>query len=66
MVLHTPIFRSIIALVFHRILDFKTGLNFYSGPFFFACNSAKEELKKLPLDYPVAPPQKPKVLIEHG
>jgi len=21
-------------LVFHRILDFKTGLNFYSGPFF--------------------------------
>jgi hypothetical protein len=20
--------------VFHRILDFKTGLNFYSGPFF--------------------------------
>jgi hypothetical protein len=24
----------IIVLVFHRILDFKTGLNFYSGPFF--------------------------------
>ncbi len=24
----------IIALVFHRILDFKTGLNFYSDPFF--------------------------------
>jgi hypothetical protein len=23
-----------IALVFHRILDFKTGLNFYSDPFF--------------------------------
>ena len=22
-------------LVFHRILDFKTGLNFYSGPFFY-------------------------------
>jgi hypothetical protein len=22
-------------LVFHRILDFKTGLNFYSDPFFY-------------------------------
>ena len=25
----------ILVLVFHRILDFKTGLNFYSGPFYF-------------------------------
>ena len=24
-----------IALVFHRILDFKTGLDFYPGPFLF-------------------------------
>ena len=29
-VLHT------FALVFHRILDFKTGLYFYTGPFFYA------------------------------
>jgi hypothetical protein len=26
---------STFILVFHRILDFKTGLNFYSDPFFF-------------------------------
>jgi len=25
----------IIVMVFHRILDFKTGLNFYSDPIFF-------------------------------
>jgi len=29
----------IIALVFHRILDFKTGLDFYPGPFFINNNS---------------------------
>ena len=29
--------RLIIATVFHRILDFKTGLNFYSDPFFILC-----------------------------
>lgn len=27
-------FRIIFALVFHRILDFKAGLDFYLGPFF--------------------------------
>ena len=27
-------FTSIFTTVFHRILDFKTGLNFYSDPFF--------------------------------
>ena len=26
---------DIFTLVFHRILEFKTGLNFYSGPIFF-------------------------------
>ena len=25
---------TIFTLVFHRILDFKTGLDFYPGPFF--------------------------------
>jgi hypothetical protein len=24
-------------MVFHRILDFKTGLDFYPGPFFITC-----------------------------
>ena len=28
-------FFNIFALVFHRILDFKPGLNFYSDPFLF-------------------------------
>jgi hypothetical protein len=31
---------STFILVFHRILDFKTGLNFYSDPFFF-CTTDK-------------------------
>ncbi len=31
---------SIFTSVFHRILDFKTGLNFYSDPFFYAKNKA--------------------------
>ena len=26
---------AFIYMVFHRILDFKTGLHFYAGPFFF-------------------------------
>ena len=34
MVLHNWFESSIFILVFHRILDFKTGLNFYSDPFF--------------------------------
>ena len=29
---------STFILVFHRILDFKTGLNVYSDPFFYALN----------------------------
>jgi hypothetical protein len=28
-----------INMVFHRILDFKTGLHFYAGPFYFTGNS---------------------------
>ncbi len=31
----------IFASVFHRILDFKAGLDFYPGPFFFASNLFK-------------------------
>ncbi|MFL5740656.1 MAG: hypothetical protein ACJ75B_10595 [Flavisolibacter sp.] len=31
----------IFALVFNRILDFKTGLNLYSGPFFIDGGAAK-------------------------
>ncbi len=30
-----------IATVFHRILDFKTGLNFYSDPFFYFMKSGR-------------------------
>ena len=26
---------AFITMVFHRILDFKTGLHFYAGPFYF-------------------------------
>ncbi len=26
---------AFIIMVFHRILDFKTGLHFYAGPFFY-------------------------------
>jgi hypothetical protein len=33
-------FTSIFTMVFHRILDFKTGLNFYSDPFFMQKNKA--------------------------
>jgi hypothetical protein len=29
-------FHIIFVLVFHRILDFKAGLDFYLGPFFYA------------------------------
>ncbi len=32
--LHRPDLPLTLVSVFHRILDFKTGLNFYSGPFF--------------------------------
>jgi hypothetical protein len=34
--------------VFHRILDFKTGLNFYSGPFFIL-GVSKRLLPKVPV-----------------
>jgi hypothetical protein len=34
MVLQIPFYSYTFILVFHRILDFKTGLNFYSDPFF--------------------------------
>jgi hypothetical protein len=34
MVLFAERKHSIIVLVFHRILDLKTGLDFYPGPFF--------------------------------
>jgi hypothetical protein len=44
---------TIIALVFHRILDFKTGLNFYSDPFFIAFNQAKNAVgHRWPTDGP--------------
>ena len=33
--LHNSKFRIIFATVFHRILDFKAGLAFYLGPFFY-------------------------------
>ncbi len=32
--LHGTKFRTIFVSVFHRILDFKAGLDFYLGPFF--------------------------------
>ena len=34
--LHSTKFRPIFVSVFHRILDFKAGLDFYLGPFFYA------------------------------
>ena len=34
-----PIVRFSFASVFHRILDFKTGLDFYPGPFFILSRS---------------------------
>jgi hypothetical protein len=34
MVLQIPFYSYTFISVFHRILDFKTGLNFYSDPFF--------------------------------
>jgi hypothetical protein len=34
--LHSTKFYSIFVTVFHRILDFKAGLDFYLGPFFYA------------------------------
>ena len=33
--LHSTNFRIIFVSVFHRILDFKAGLDFYLGPFFY-------------------------------
>ena len=33
--LHYSKFRIIFVSVFHRILDFKAGLDFYLGPFFY-------------------------------
>ena len=36
--LHNSKFRIIFATVFHRILDFKAGLDFYLGPFFYFKN----------------------------
>jgi hypothetical protein len=35
MVLQIRFYSYTFILVFHRILDFKTGLNFYSDPFLF-------------------------------
>jgi len=37
MVLQISEFPLIFTSVFHRILDLKTGLNFYSDPFFILC-----------------------------
>ncbi len=34
--LHSTEFYLIFVSVFHRILDFKAGLDFYLGPFFYA------------------------------
>ena len=34
--LHFMVFPPIFVSVFHRILDFKAGLDFYLGPFFYA------------------------------
>ena len=34
--LHGTNLRPIFVSVFHRILDFKAGLDFYLGPFFYA------------------------------
>jgi len=38
MVLQIWFYSYTFILVFHRILDFKTGLNFYSDPFFYYWN----------------------------
>ena len=38
----------IFAMVFHRILDFKNGAGFLSGPFFFTRRSAKGKDSGLP------------------
>ena len=35
--LHNSKNQPIFVSVFHRILDFKAGLDFYLGPFFYAC-----------------------------
>lgn len=42
--LHSSENHSIFALVFHRILDFKAGLDFYLGPFFilYSYNPARK------------------------
>jgi hypothetical protein len=39
-------------LVFHRILDFKTGLNFYSDPFFYfePSSTSLDCIEKAPID----------------
>ena len=36
--LENRIFHIIFVSVFHRILDFKAGLDFYLGPFFLSCH----------------------------
>lgn len=47
----------IFVMVFHRILDFKTGLDFYPGPFFISggpCRSVSAVFR--PWIYPQQPP----------
>ena len=43
MVLQMSFYSSTFILVFHRILDFKTGLNFYSDPFFVPAGRGHEK-----------------------